>query len=203
MITAILFLALFAPFDLITNYEVNYVPHDDRATVTLSWNLTLPANQIVVMRGSQVLDSIPGDSTSFSFEEYDLGAFRYTVLWKKWYMIWDWKTKVQAFGRLTWENPVTQFDGVALGIGTDPGFCLAPFDGWIDVGVVEEYHLQDLVNDGLVVPGQPYYASVATYYVGGEEKYPGKWADPVQFIWQEASWSPSNPDAVTDFVLSR
>jgi len=152
--------------------DLTYVKNGD--SLELSWTLSSPADQIVIYRGGNVIDTIAGDSTSYSYIEGQYGYFRFSVELKVGNSRKDIADVLADFGKSTWDAPskgnVTgYYVYIAEAVGV-PATVLPysnPSSYSYDAGLINEISLKTLYDACLIKGGQSYYIALSTYYIEG------------------------------------
>jgi len=140
--------------------------------IQLSWTLSSAADQIVIYRGAGAIDTISGDSLSYSYTESQYGYFRFSVELMVGGIGVDSSDVLVNFGKSTWAPPsqgnVTgYYIYVAEAVG-DPATALPyskPSNFSYDVGSATEITLKSLYDANLIDGGKSYFIAVSTYYV--------------------------------------
>lgn len=171
----ILLLALIpAPFDLIRNFEASYTLIEDvngvaiGAHITLDWELTQPADQMVVFRGKDVHSVLPGEATTWSIEETVFGEYQYSVGYR---MDWpnrpplflQWETVIFEFGNLSWEKPASGCDGYVVYVSDTEGWAYTVPPYPVEGEDTLELALADMIDLGMIEVGIPVWISMASY----------------------------------------
>jgi len=172
------------PFDLIQNYQISYTtPATGPSDVTLTWALTQPADRIIVLRGGQLVDTLPGTATTWTTQEANYGEYQYTIGWVKWNMTFQWQTDILYLGRLSWDPPAGNApDGYIIFVASDPSAFTDPLPTGFEVagGGSLFVTLGNLIDAGFLQTGTEQYFAAASYVDIGGERFLSELTDHIQ-----------------------
>lgn len=199
MLAFVLFFGMLE-WDLIQNYSCTWTKQVDHAEVVLTWDLQFPAQQIAIFRGKQFIESIPGDSTSYVFKEYDYGVMQYTIAWC-WNLpvlnIFDYATGVLNLGRITWDAPAGEISGYYLYLLDGPDRPTQPMPHDFDTKEIDPENPHEvrivpvkiLLDKGLIVPGVVHVAASSYKDIEGGHVLVSDYAEKVvTFTFQDLTW---------------
>lgn len=159
--------------------------------VTLMWELVHPACEIVIYRGSVVLDTIEGSVTSYTLTESSAGLYLYTVALFDGGDRLDDDSVLVDLCKVVWDAPGCPYTGffiyVAEAIG-DPYTALPyddPMDYSFDACRTCEVPLKRLYDEGLLEGGKTYYLA-ASSYLGDPVTQVSELTDPLTFTYEVA-----------------
>lgn len=212
MYTIVLMLSMIglSHIDFVKELDASYEVVDNKAEVTLQWELSLPITdpkcQIIVFRGKKPVAMLSGTDTEWSTEETGYGKYQYTVAWIWNRNIYDYKTGILNVGRLAFEKPdignpapgevgyyVYVLDSEILPqIPPDPALDTAEIDPE-NPHEVTTISLSTLYDKGVITVDQPVFISIATWFVEAiidEEEYRivSNMTDVLMFVYTIETW---------------
>lgn len=196
---------LSAPFDLIRDYSVTYtVNSEGDADVVVSWTLQQPAEYIIVTRGQEFMEALPGDATSWTITEKNFGEFQYSIGWAKYGLLFQWETSILKLGKFVWDIPSVEPEGYVLFVADDPALLTEPTDKFIEIpgGTTQTIDIKTVMDAGLILPNIMQYAAMASYITVDGNRILSELSDPidVEFIYEVklVPWAlPQKPENVS------
>jgi len=156
----------------------------------LKWKVNHPTKKIVIFRGNKKLVKLDGCENSYTLKESCFGYFRYTVSLVEDSKMFDCKSVLVDFGKLSWDAPTGNVTGFFLYLAKGPGNPkeLLPYKDpkkySLDIGYVTEYSLIDLMSKGLIKTGVPYYIAISSYLITGSELLISSLTEPNSFTYE-------------------
>lgn len=161
----LMFFGMPGGFDLFQGFEAA----QDGPDVTLTWTLNpdLEAESIVVFRGSEIAEILPGTAATWSTTETNYGRVQYSIAWCfpafGMTVAFDWETAVLDFGRLRWTPPETACDGYLVFVADVPEIELPGVSYKVEGQDVAEISLRTLIDAGVLAADRDQYISMASY----------------------------------------
>jgi hypothetical protein len=155
--------------------------------VKLKWNLSKPCEFILICRGAKPVAMLPGNADEFTYEEEQLGLFRYTVALFNHGQYVDEESVLVDIGTISWDPPGGPISGfylyLAEAIG-DPYAALPyndPYAYTLDMTIYSKIWLLALYDLGLLQDGKSYYVAVSSYVTGCPDTVVSGLSEPALF----------------------
>jgi hypothetical protein len=160
---------------------------DAAGRITLSWELTAAADEIVVYRGREPLTTLDGDALSFSYDEEAIGVFRETVgLFVGGERV-DAGSVTAHVGWVLWDAPRDgDIDGYYIYVAENPDPLLDGRDYSFNARSTRKLALRELYDAGVVRGGRTYRLALSSH----RDKQISDHSEPVEFTYTAATARP-------------